>query len=169
MKKTLNEQGTGVREEIYNFLIKYMTENGYAPTVREIGEAVGLKSTSSVYNHLQVLEVLGKIKMGNGYKPRAIQLIGYELKKVKWKYMNHNYALTDFKIIKESDTDIYEQIVSVDLSNVMELPMVLVHRLENKINHMIAAYEEENGIYIPLDNMELGMHMDIDTMYIPTV
>ena len=83
MKKTLNEQGTGVREEIYNFLIKYMTENGYAPTVREIGEAVGLKSTSSVYNHLQVLEVLGKIKMGNGYKPRAIQLIGYELKKVK--------------------------------------------------------------------------------------
>ena len=75
--------------------------------------------------------------------------------------MNHNYKLTDFKIVKEPDTDIYEQIVSVDLSNVLELPMVLAQRLENTINYMIAAYEEENGINIPLDNMELGMYMDI--------
>lgn len=82
MKKTLNEQGTGVREEIYNFLIKYMTENGYAPTVREIGEAVGLSSSSSVVNQLAMLEMLGKIHVEK-YKPRAIRLIGYELKKEK--------------------------------------------------------------------------------------
>lgn len=82
MKKTLNEQGTGVREEIYNFLIKYMTENGYAPTVREIGEAVGLSSSSSVVNQLAMLEMLGKIHVEK-YKPRAIRLIGYELRKEK--------------------------------------------------------------------------------------
>ena len=83
MEKSLKEQGIEIREAIYAFLVEYMTKNGYAPTVRVIGDGVGLKSTSSVYNHLQILEILGKIKMGNGYKPRAIQLIGYEFRKVK--------------------------------------------------------------------------------------
>lgn len=82
-KKSSKEQGLEIRKDIYAFLVEYITHNGYAPTVREIGDGVGLKSTSSVYNHLQILEMLGKIKMGNGYKPRAIQLIGYELRKVK--------------------------------------------------------------------------------------
>ena len=64
------------------FVVKYMTENGYAPTVREIGEAVGLSSSSSVVNQLAMLEMLGKIHVEK-YKPRAIRLIGYELKKEK--------------------------------------------------------------------------------------
>ena len=83
MEKSSKEQGIETREEIFDFLVEYITKNGYAPTVREIGDGVGLKSTSSVYNHLQILELLGKIKMGNRYKPRAIQLIGYEFRKVK--------------------------------------------------------------------------------------
>lgn len=80
MHTTLTEQGIETREDIYGFLVKYMTENGYAPTVREIGEAVGLCSSSSVVNQLAMLEMLGKIHVEK-YKPRAIRLIGYELKK----------------------------------------------------------------------------------------
>ena len=77
--------------------------------------------------------------------------------------VNHNYKLTDFQIVKEFDTDIYEQIISVDLSNVLELPMILVQRLEIIVNDMITDYETESGINIPLENMELGIYMDIDT------
>ena len=77
--------------------------------------------------------------------------------------MNHNYKLTDFKIMKESDTDIYEQIISVDLSSIKELPVIIVQRLETTINNMIGGYEQEHNVTIPLETMELSMHMDIDT------
>lgn len=77
--------------------------------------------------------------------------------------MNHNYKLTDFKIMKESETDIYEQVISVDLSCIKELPVIIVQRLENMINNMIIAYEQEHNVTIPLETMELSMHMDIDT------
>lgn len=82
MEKSLKEQGIETRESIYAFLVKYITKNGYAPTVREIGEAVGLSSSSSVVNQLAMLEMLGKIHVEK-YKSRAIRLIGYELKKEK--------------------------------------------------------------------------------------
>lgn len=78
--------------------------------------------------------------------------------------MKHNYRLTDFKdIARECDTDILERIVSIDLGNVADLPAVLVHRLETIINKMIVAHEEKNNVTIPLENMRLGMYMNIDT------
>ena len=40
------------REQIYTFLIDFIKEKGYQPTVREIAHAVNLKSSSSVYRHL---------------------------------------------------------------------------------------------------------------------
>lgn len=52
-----------MRQKVYDYLIGYVKENGYAPSVREICEGVGLNSTSSVYNHLSNLEEEGKIKM----------------------------------------------------------------------------------------------------------
>lgn len=82
MSRKLNEQGIETRKKIYNFLVDYMTQNGYAPTVREIGDGVGLKSTSSVLNQIAILEMLGKIRVEK-YKPRAIKLINYELRKVR--------------------------------------------------------------------------------------
>lgn len=78
--------------------------------------------------------------------------------------MNHNYKITDFRIIKEEDTDIHERIVSIDLSNVLELPSIIVQRLEAIINKMIADHEETHSMMIPLENMELGIYMDVDTM-----
>lgn len=77
--------------------------------------------------------------------------------------MSHKYKLEDFNIIKETDTDIHERIVSINLSNVRELPTIIVQRLEMLINKMIADHEKEHNITIPMDNAELGIYMDIDT------
>ena len=80
--------------------------------------------------------------------------------------MNHNYKITDFKnIAEETDTDIKERIVTVGLNEVSELPVCIVHKLENLINIMISDHEEKTGVVIPLENMELGMYMDLDTLH----
>lgn len=78
--------------------------------------------------------------------------------------MEHNYKLTDFKnIVNDSDTDILERIVSISLWNVEEMPDVIVHRVESMINRMIAEHEKKNNIIISLEDMRLGMYMNIDT------
>ena len=69
-----------MREKIYNFIVNFMTEKGYSPSIREIGDAVGLSSTSSVFNQLMNLQDEGLIKMQNG-KSRTISLVGYRLMK----------------------------------------------------------------------------------------
>ena len=61
------------REEILEFLRDFSAQNGYAPTVREIMRAVGLKSTASVYYHLSALNDAGLISMDGG-KNRTIRL-----------------------------------------------------------------------------------------------
>ena len=61
------------REEILSFLRDFSAQNGYAPTVREIIRAVGLKSTASVYYHLSTLNDAGVISMDGG-KNRTIRL-----------------------------------------------------------------------------------------------
>ena len=40
-------------EDILKFIKSYMVENGYAPTIREIGDAIGMKSPSSVHKHFE--------------------------------------------------------------------------------------------------------------------
>lgn len=81
MNKDIGKQGIESRKKIYNFLIKFVTENGYAPSVREICKAVDLNSTSTVHYHLSVLEDMGRIKMKRN-QTRAISLVGYEFKKI---------------------------------------------------------------------------------------
>ena len=49
---------------IYDVIVHFRAENGYAPSVREIGEAVGLKSPSTVHFHLKKLEEQGLIEKG---------------------------------------------------------------------------------------------------------
>ena len=62
------------QNEIYEFLKTYTDNKGYPPSVREICEAVGLKSTSSVHGHLKRLESKGLIKR-DPTKPRALEMI----------------------------------------------------------------------------------------------
>jgi repressor LexA len=63
------------QQEIWQFLAAYVDEHGYPPTVREIGEAVGLASPSTVHAHLASLEREGLIRR-DPTKPRAIELVG---------------------------------------------------------------------------------------------
>lgn len=51
------------KEEIYNYIKSYIAEHGYAPSYREIGTAVNLKSTSSVYAHMQSFADLQQCQM----------------------------------------------------------------------------------------------------------
>ena len=60
-------------EEILNYVNQFVQENGYAPSVREIGEAVGLRSTASVSYHLQQLQLKGRLQKAEAKgKKRAI-------------------------------------------------------------------------------------------------
>jgi repressor LexA len=68
---------TGRQQEIWDFLVEYVDEHGYPPTVREIGEAVGLASPSTVHAHLANLERAGLLKR-DPTKPRALELVGRE-------------------------------------------------------------------------------------------
>jgi repressor LexA len=67
---------TARQQEIWQFLVMYVDDHGYPPTVREIGEEVGLASPSTVHAHLANLERVGLIKRDPS-KPRAIELTGH--------------------------------------------------------------------------------------------
>ncbi|MCX7903985.1 MAG: transcriptional repressor LexA [Caloramator sp.] len=62
------------QQEILDFIKKEIATRGYPPSVREICEAVGLRSTSTVHGHLERLEKKGFIRR-NPSKPRAIELV----------------------------------------------------------------------------------------------
>ena len=61
------------QQRILEYIEKYMETNGYSPSVREIGQAVGLKSTSTVHGHLNRLEKKGLLHR-EAMKPRTIDL-----------------------------------------------------------------------------------------------
>ena len=67
---------TARQQEIWQFLVDYVDRHGYPPTVREIGEAVGLASPSTVPAHLANLERAGLLKR-DPTKSRALDLIGH--------------------------------------------------------------------------------------------
>ena len=62
---------TAKQQQIYDFISAFTAQNGYPPSVREIGQAVGLRSPSTVHFHLKGLEQAGVIAKAEG-KTRAI-------------------------------------------------------------------------------------------------
>jgi repressor LexA len=62
------------QKEIFEFVKRYSAKHGYPPTVRDIGKAIGLTSSSTVHAHLANLEKLGLLKRDPS-KPRAIELL----------------------------------------------------------------------------------------------
>ena len=66
-------QMTKMQQKIYDYIARTLVEQGYPPSVREIGAAVGLKSPSTVHFHLKHMEELGVIKK-SGRKGRTITL-----------------------------------------------------------------------------------------------
>lgn len=64
---------TRMQQRIYDYIAQTIRDQGYPPSVREIGEAVGLKSPSTVHFHLKHMEELGVLTKGAG-KGRALAL-----------------------------------------------------------------------------------------------
>jgi repressor LexA len=62
------------QQEIFDFIKRYSAGHGYPPTVRDIGKAVGLASSSTVHAHLANLEKVGLLRRDPS-KPRAIELL----------------------------------------------------------------------------------------------
>src|SRR5215211_3034923 len=62
------------QREIWEFVVGYVDGHGYPPTVREIGEAVGLASPSTVHAHLANLERAGYLRR-DPTKPRALEVL----------------------------------------------------------------------------------------------
>src|SRR5690242_15559577 len=62
------------QQEIFDFIKRYSADFGYPPTVRDIGKAVGLASSSTVHAHLANLEKLGLLRRDPS-KPRALELL----------------------------------------------------------------------------------------------
>ncbi|MGA2036033.1 MAG: transcriptional repressor LexA [Acidimicrobiales bacterium] len=64
---------TGKRQDILEYIARSLRERGYPPSVREIGEAVGLASSSTVHAHLALLQREGFLRR-DPTKPRAIEV-----------------------------------------------------------------------------------------------
>ncbi|MGN1003200.1 MAG: transcriptional repressor LexA [Oscillospiraceae bacterium] len=73
---------TAKQQQIYDYIVSFTDEHGYPPSVREIGEYVGLKSPSTVHFHLKGLQSAGLITQAAG-KTRAISISGDLPKKDK--------------------------------------------------------------------------------------
>jgi repressor LexA len=71
---------TSRQQEIFQFIKRYASKYGYPPTVRELGKAVGLASSSTVHAHLANLEKYGVLRR-DPTKPRAIELLFDKAKK----------------------------------------------------------------------------------------
>ena len=83
-----DERGlTSKQLEIMNFIKQEILSKGYPPTVRDICEAVGLKSTSTVHAHLERLEMKGLIRR-DPTKPRAIELVDDEFTVIRKEMVN---------------------------------------------------------------------------------
>lgn len=75
--KQIKETG---RERVYNFIVDFIMENGYSPSVEEICVGSGLSSKASVHDCLMMLQMMGKIDMKRN-TARTIRLIGYKVVK----------------------------------------------------------------------------------------
>lgn len=73
------KQLTEKQQQIYDYIVSFTEEYGYPPSVREIGEAVGLKSPSTVHFHMKGLRAAGLISQAEG-KTRAITVTNAEVR-----------------------------------------------------------------------------------------
>ena len=76
-KKERNRELTARQKQILRYITKQIDKNGYAPSVREIGKAVGLSSTATVHSYLKQLEAMKYIKKEN-QKGRTLRILKKE-------------------------------------------------------------------------------------------
>ncbi len=79
MKESQINKGEQTRKIIYEKVVEYIKKHGYSPTVREIGEMVGLTSTCTIHNHLLRMFKDGTFETDAPLgTPRAIRVPGYK-------------------------------------------------------------------------------------------
>lgn len=69
------------KERVYNFVVDFILQNGYSPSIEEITVGSGLSSKASVHDCLRMLQMMGKIEMKRN-AARTIRLVGYRLVKM---------------------------------------------------------------------------------------
>ena len=79
-----------MRQKIYNFIVQYITEHGYAPTYKEICDGVEEQSAWIVHRHMQELFRDGVLETDHRGFPRAIRVKGYEF--VKKEQENESFT-----------------------------------------------------------------------------
>ena len=129
-----NRPITKKQEEILNYIKNEILERGFPPAVREICQAVGLKSTSSVHSHLESLEKNGYIRR-DPTKPRAIEILDESFNMLRREMVNVPVVGTvaaGQPILAEQNIDNYFPIPSEYMPN--EQSFILKVKGESMIN-----------------------------------
>ena len=129
-----NRPITKKQEEILNYIKDEILERGFPPAVREICQAVGLKSTSSVHSHLESLEKNGYIRR-DPTKPRAIEILEESLNMLRREMVNVPVVGTvaaGQPILAEQNIDSYFPIPSEYMPN--EQSFILKVKGESMVN-----------------------------------
>lgn len=144
------------REQIYTFLIDFIKEKGYQPTVREIAHAVNLKSSSSVYRHLEMLEKDGLIILGKSEqrgRKRSIHIIDLN-KKIK-KNVSKETIKNLIKFSKKqvnTNNDIFSKKVTNDyivtVDNILPDDIIIIEKVNSLEKDSIGLLLFENHTFI---------------------
>ena len=129
-----NRPITKKQEEILNYIKDEILERGFPPAVREICQAVGLKSTSSVHSHLESLEKNGYIRR-DPTKPRAIEILDESFNMLRREMVNVPVVGTvaaGQPILAEQNIDSYFPIPSEYMPN--EQSFILKVKGESLVN-----------------------------------
>ena len=132
-----NRPITKKQEEILNYIKDEILERGFPPAVREICQAVGLKSTSSVHSHLESLEKNGYIRR-DPTKPRAIEILDESFNMLRREMVNVPVVGTvaaGQPILAEQNIDSYFPIPSEYMPN--EQSFILKVKGESMVNAVI--------------------------------
>ena len=131
------------RERVRAFLIEFVRQHGYSPSIREIGQAVGLKSPSTVYNHLRRLEEEGWIAVCQ-QKPRALETARMQMRqdadrenlqrRVRIDLVDGGSVYLDYEIEKPKAVP-----VDVTFSGILDAKL-----MKGKVSRVIAFCVEPN-------------------------
>lgn len=128
----MSESLSSKQREVYEFLKKYSQEKGYPPAVREICEAVGLSSTSTVHGHLKRLEKKGLIKR-DATKPRALEIV---------EFVNRKKEMIDIPIVGKVTAG--EPILAVE--NIEDTFTIPLNYIKNRNDLFILKVKGESMI-----------------------
>ena len=133
---------TDRQQQVLGYIRAMVADRGYPPSVREIGEAIGLSSPSTVHSHLSTLVKLGFIRR-DPTKPRAIEVLGVDTAVTPLASTRDDEHLRDVPLVGRIAAG-SPILAAEDVENVMALPTDLVGNgpvfmLEIKGDSMIYA------------------------------